>query len=124
MLQEEGLVEIEPNQRTGVAGLDPQELDDVYAGRILLETLALSMTMGGFGRPTSPLAVARLEGHESSATRPSTSNDPHAETSGPGNNPTGRRHLVSRVVSRAATCRSEIGSGFDGSSSAATSDRS
>src|SRR5882724_597789 len=31
MLQEEGLVEIEPNQRTRVAGLDPQELDDVYA---------------------------------------------------------------------------------------------
>jgi DNA-binding GntR family transcriptional regulator len=49
MLQEEGLVEIEPNQRTKVAGLDPQELDDVYASRILLETLALSMTMGKFG---------------------------------------------------------------------------
>jgi DNA-binding GntR family transcriptional regulator len=42
MLQEEGLVEIEPNQRTRVAGLDPQELDDVYASRILFETLALS----------------------------------------------------------------------------------
>jgi DNA-binding GntR family transcriptional regulator len=49
MLQEEGLVEIEPNQRTRVAGLDPQELDDVYASRILLETLALSMTMTAFG---------------------------------------------------------------------------
>jgi DNA-binding GntR family transcriptional regulator len=49
MLQEEGLVEIEPNQRTRIAGLDPQELDDVYASRILLETLALSMTMGSFG---------------------------------------------------------------------------
>ena len=46
MLQEEGLVEIEPNQRTRVSGLDPQELDDVYASRILLETLALSMTIG------------------------------------------------------------------------------
>ena len=40
MLQEEGLVEIEPTQRTRAAGLDPQELDDVYARRILLETLA------------------------------------------------------------------------------------
>src|SRR5579875_3038689 len=49
MLQEEGLVEIEPNQRTRVAGLNPQELDDVYASRILLETLALSMTMTAFG---------------------------------------------------------------------------
>jgi DNA-binding GntR family transcriptional regulator len=49
MLQEEGLVEIEPNQRTRVAGLDPAELDDIYASRILLETLALSMTIGRFG---------------------------------------------------------------------------
>jgi DNA-binding GntR family transcriptional regulator len=49
MLQEEGLVENEPNQRTRVAGLDPQELDDVYASRILMETLALSMTIGEFG---------------------------------------------------------------------------
>jgi len=48
MLQEEGLVEIEPNQRTRVAGLDPQELDDLYASRILLETLALSMTLDTF----------------------------------------------------------------------------
>src|SRR6266851_8406901 len=55
MLQEEGLVEIEPNQRTRVAGLDPAELDDVYASRILLETLALSMTIGNFG------AVSRKE---------------------------------------------------------------
>ena len=55
MLQEEGLVEIEPNQRTRVSGLDPAELDDVYASRILLETLALSMTIGNFG------AVSRKE---------------------------------------------------------------
>jgi DNA-binding GntR family transcriptional regulator len=48
MLQEEGLVQIEPNQRTRVADLDPQELDDVYASRILLETLALSMTLQEF----------------------------------------------------------------------------
>ena len=49
MLQEEGLVEIEPNQRTRVAGLDPRELDDICASRIVLETLALSMTIGHFG---------------------------------------------------------------------------
>jgi DNA-binding GntR family transcriptional regulator len=48
MLQEEGLVEIEPNQRTRVAGLDPQELDDIYASRILFETLGLSMTLDRF----------------------------------------------------------------------------
>lgn len=49
MLQEEGLVEIEPNQRTRIAGLDPAELDHIYASRILLETLALSMTLQSFG---------------------------------------------------------------------------
>ena len=49
MLQEEGLVEIEPNQRTRVASLDTQELDDIYATRILLETLAVSMTVKDFG---------------------------------------------------------------------------
>jgi DNA-binding GntR family transcriptional regulator len=62
MLQEEGLVEIEPNQRTRVSGLDPQELDDVYASRILLETLALSMTLDRFtvahGREAKQLLAA------------------------------------------------------------------
>src|ERR1700683_2846199 len=48
MLQEEGLVEIEPNQRTRVAGLDPQEPNDTPPSRILLETLALSMTIDSF----------------------------------------------------------------------------
>jgi DNA-binding GntR family transcriptional regulator len=59
MLQEEGLVEIEPNQRTRVAGLDPQELDDTYACRILMETLALSMTISSFG-PTGREEAGRL----------------------------------------------------------------
>src|ERR1700739_3916142 len=49
MLQEEGLVELEPNQRTRGAGLVPPETEDVCASRILLETLALSMTIGHFG---------------------------------------------------------------------------
>jgi DNA-binding GntR family transcriptional regulator len=49
MLQEEGLVEIEPNQRTRVSGLDPDELDQVYAQRVVFECLALSMTLDAFG---------------------------------------------------------------------------
>ena len=49
MLQEEGFVEFEPNQRMRVAGLDPVELDADYACRILLETLALSMTLDAIG---------------------------------------------------------------------------
>ncbi len=60
MLQEEGLVTIEPNQRTRVAGLDPQELDDTYASRILLETLALSLTVGGFGAAAQKEAKRQL----------------------------------------------------------------
>ncbi len=57
MLQEEGLVETEPNQRTRVAGLDPQELDELYANRILLETLAVSMTIANFS--TADMAAAK-----------------------------------------------------------------
>src|ERR1035437_9889583 len=49
MLQEEGLVEIEPNQRTRIAGLARQGLDDGVASRVRLEPFALSMTMGIFG---------------------------------------------------------------------------
>jgi DNA-binding GntR family transcriptional regulator len=49
MLQEEGYVEFEPNQRMQVADLDPVELDADYASRILLETLALSMTLDSIG---------------------------------------------------------------------------
>jgi len=60
MLQEEGLVEIEPNQRTRVAGLDPGELDDIYASRILLETLGLSLTLESFTREQQRLAKQAL----------------------------------------------------------------
>jgi DNA-binding GntR family transcriptional regulator len=49
MLQEEGYVEFEPNQRMRVADLDPVELDADYACRIVLETLALSMTLEAIG---------------------------------------------------------------------------
>jgi DNA-binding GntR family transcriptional regulator len=49
MLQEEGFVEFEPNQRMRVAGFDPAELDADYASRIVLETLALSMTLPTLG---------------------------------------------------------------------------
>ena len=49
MLQEEGLVTAEPNQRMRVAALDPAELDSTYAARILLGALAVSLTVDGFG---------------------------------------------------------------------------
>ncbi|WP_329142603.1 GntR family transcriptional regulator [Streptomyces sp. NBC_01456] len=60
MLQEEGLVEAEPNQRMRVAGIDPAELDATYAQRILLETLALTMTFDRFGPRQRREAEARV----------------------------------------------------------------
>ncbi|MFC8662034.1 GntR family transcriptional regulator [Streptomyces sp. NPDC057199] len=69
MMQEEGLVCIEPNQRTRVAGLDPRELDEVYASRILTETLAMSLSMDGFTGADEQQAAALLaEMHDVSAT--------------------------------------------------------
>jgi DNA-binding GntR family transcriptional regulator len=49
MLQDEGLITGEPNQRMLVADLDPVELDADYASRILLSSLAIGMTMEHFG---------------------------------------------------------------------------
>jgi DNA-binding GntR family transcriptional regulator len=48
MLQEEGLITSEPNQRMQVTALDPTELDSTYAARILLSALAVSLTIDGF----------------------------------------------------------------------------
>ncbi|WP_308406671.1 GntR family transcriptional regulator [Streptomyces sp. AC555_RSS877] len=44
LLQEEGLIDASPDQRARVRGVDPAELDGVYGARIMLETLAVSMT--------------------------------------------------------------------------------
>jgi DNA-binding GntR family transcriptional regulator len=60
MLQEEGLVEIEPNQRTRVTGLDPDELDDIYGSRILSEVLGISLTLGHFDAPAKRTAKEQL----------------------------------------------------------------
>lgn len=44
LLQEEGLIDASPDQRARVRGVDPADLDGVYGARIMLETLAVSMT--------------------------------------------------------------------------------
>ncbi|MGW2562279.1 GntR family transcriptional regulator [Streptomyces sp. NPDC001514] len=49
MLHEEGLVDVEPDQGTRVTALDPRELDGLYASRILLATLAVSVAAPSFG---------------------------------------------------------------------------
>ena len=45
MLQEEGLIEHERNQRPRVAGFDPDDLEALYANRILLSSLGLAMSI-------------------------------------------------------------------------------
>lgn len=62
MLQEEGLVEFEPNQRMRVAGFDPEALDVTYGARIALECLAVAMTIGEFGAQQRRQAKAVLTG--------------------------------------------------------------
>jgi DNA-binding GntR family transcriptional regulator len=58
MLQEEGLVSAEPNQRSRVLGLDPAELELLYAARITLESLGVRLTAGRLTREESRDAAA------------------------------------------------------------------
>jgi DNA-binding GntR family transcriptional regulator len=46
MLQEEGLIQADPNQRAVVRGLDGEELDQLYSTRIALESLGARITTG------------------------------------------------------------------------------
>lgn len=46
MLQEEGLIDAELNQRAKVKDFDPSELDSLYAARISLECLGAAITSG------------------------------------------------------------------------------
>lgn len=45
MLQEEGLVEIEPNRRARVIGFDADDLELVYSSRIILTAIATTLTV-------------------------------------------------------------------------------
>lgn len=58
MLQEEGLISAEPNQRSKVLGLDVGELELLYAARITLECLGVRLTAGRLTRAESRDAVA------------------------------------------------------------------
>lgn len=44
LLQEEGLIDAQPDQRARVKAVDPEDLDGVYGARIMLETLAVRVT--------------------------------------------------------------------------------
>src|SRR5580700_1837784 len=58
MLQREGLIEGESNKRMRVAGLSLAGLEDLYAMRILLEGLAIRLTVPRL----SNAAISTLEG--------------------------------------------------------------
>lgn len=45
MLQEEGLIEAEPNRRARVTRFDPGDLDTVYGCRVMLESLGCMLTV-------------------------------------------------------------------------------
>jgi DNA-binding GntR family transcriptional regulator len=57
MLQEEGLIAAEPDRRAVVIGLDVADLDAMYGARLLLEALAVSMTVPA----TTPATAKALE---------------------------------------------------------------
>ncbi|MFG1608017.1 GntR family transcriptional regulator [Actinoplanes sp. NPDC049265] len=61
LLQTEGLVAVEPNQRTRVAELDPEELDEVYGSRILLEVLGITLTLDRFDAERRRTAQKQLK---------------------------------------------------------------
>ena len=60
MLQEEGLVSAEPNQRSRVLGFDPEELEQLYAARIVLESLGVRLTAGKLTAEENRDAAAAL----------------------------------------------------------------
>ena len=61
MLQEEGLIEAEPNRRARVTRFDPRELDVVYGCRIMLETLAVVLSAATVADSVITALEAQLE---------------------------------------------------------------
>jgi DNA-binding GntR family transcriptional regulator len=60
MLQEEGLVDAEPNQRARVKGFDSSDLESVYSTRILLESFGVALTIPSFGADETAAAEDAL----------------------------------------------------------------
>lgn len=59
MLQSDGLLVAEHNRRSRVAPLNPGDIDAVYAGRLLVEALAIRLTVPGL--TTEELAALRAD---------------------------------------------------------------
>jgi DNA-binding GntR family transcriptional regulator len=61
MLQEEGLIEAEPNLRARVSACSPDDLTSVYASRIVLEALGIALTATNFSQEQRDVAEEALE---------------------------------------------------------------
>lgn len=76
MLQEEGLIEAEHNQRARIPSFDPQVLDAIYASRVLLEALGIRLTVPYLQQQdVDALHEALMD--LSSTTEPESREDPH-----------------------------------------------
>ncbi|MTD54758.1 GntR family transcriptional regulator [Amycolatopsis pithecellobii] len=60
MLMEEGLLDGQVNQQARVSGFDTDDLDSVFAGRIVLETLAIRATAGDLGPADADVMLKAL----------------------------------------------------------------
>lgn len=69
MLQEEGLIDTETNQRARVRDLDPNELDQLYGVRIALESLAARITAGRISDEEANEARAALSAMDDAMAR-------------------------------------------------------
>jgi DNA-binding GntR family transcriptional regulator len=66
LLQEEGLIEYEPDQRARVKPFDAEDLDSLYGARVLLESLGVSLSVGVIDQSRIERmadAVERMERH-------------------------------------------------------------
>jgi DNA-binding GntR family transcriptional regulator len=76
MLQEEGLIEAEHNQRARIPIFDPQVLDAIYASRVLLEALGIRLTVPNLQQQDlDALRQALMD--LSSASEPESREEPH-----------------------------------------------
>lgn len=60
MLQEEGLIEAEPNLRASVSAFDASDFVTVYASRVMLESLGIALTAASFTHEDAAAAARAL----------------------------------------------------------------
>jgi DNA-binding GntR family transcriptional regulator len=72
MLQEEGLVTVEPNRPARVIDFDPEDLDSLYARRVMLESLGIVLTIPGLNEEdfeAIDAAMAEMSAHATNRDR-------------------------------------------------------